>query len=302
MRRLLLVVNVNAQTVTPAALGIITRALSSEFRVEQVRTEGRGHATRLAAGATAEGFDLVVAFGGDGTVNEVVNGIAGGDLPLAILPGGGANVFARSLGIPRDPIEAAVALLERLGEGPRRVSLGRIDGRWFAANCGVGLDAAIVRRVEQRQFAKRAVGDGFFVWSALRVLASGYDRRTPHLALRWGEGADERREGLFLVVAQNIDPYTYLGERPIRLCPEAGGDGLDCIALDSLAVRTVGRTVVGMFGRGARGPHALHLAGRTLLCVESDAPAPVHVDGEFVGERERVEISAVPGALAVLGA
>src|SRR5205823_1008582 len=178
-------------------------------------TKGPGHGRELAAAAVDRGLDLVVAFGGDGTVNDVANGLARTAVPMAVLPGGGATVVARSLGLPRDAVEAAGVLLERLHEPPRRVPLGRAGDRWFLANAGVGIDAAIVRRVEGRQFAKRMAGDLSFAWSALRVLFSEYDRRTPHLRVSLG---DEVVEGALTLVVQNVDPFTYLGDRPIRLC------------------------------------------------------------------------------------
>src|SRR5918999_3856932 len=129
--RLLVIVNVNAQSVTPWTVDVIERALASEFKVEVVRTKRKEHAMHLARGAVHEGFDAVVSFGGDGTVNEVANGLAGSAVPLAIIPGGGTNVLARSLGIPPDPIDATAHLLANYRKPPRRVPLGRADGRFF---------------------------------------------------------------------------------------------------------------------------------------------------------------------------
>ena len=300
MRQLLLVVNEVAQTVTRYARDVIAGALSSEFRVEVVETKRPGHAGELAAGAAERGIDLVVVLGGDGTVNEVANELAGTSVPMAVLPGGGANVFARSLGLPRDAVEAAGILLERLHEPPRRVPLGRAGDRWFLANAGVGIDAAIVRRVEERQVAKRLGGDLSYGWSGLRVLVSGYDRRTPHLRVRMGE-VDVG--GVFTVLVQNVDPYTYLGDRAIRFCAGASLDaGLDAVAFRTLRTTLVSRVVL----RALRTGKPLRRAAAyghdlSAIRVEADVPMPLQVDGEFVGEVQAVSIESVPGALLLYG-
>src|SRR6266496_4311628 len=240
MRRLLLIANANAHTVTPYKREVIAAALSAQFSLEHVETKNSGHATQVARQAVDDAVDLVVALGGDGTVNEVANGLAGTKVPLAVLPGGMANVFARSLGIPPDAVEATGHLLERSDSLPRRVPLGRIGDRYFVANCGVGLDAAIVRAVERRQMAKRHGGDLFFVWTGFRVYFFGYGRRKPHLELFWGADLEEHRGHLFLAIFQNVSPYTFLGERPMRVCPEADLDGgVDGFAADTMRVRTI---------------------------------------------------------------
>jgi diacylglycerol kinase family enzyme len=300
VRRLLLVVNEMAQAVTGYTREVIAGALSAEFSVDLVETKARGHAIDLARDAAGRGLDLVVALGGDGTVNEVANGLAGTDTPMAVLPGGGANVFARSLGLPRDAVDATGALLERLHEEPRRVPLGRISGRWFTTNCGIGVDAAIVRRVEGRQFAKRMAGELFFVWSTLRVLFSDFDRRVPHLRVTFDDGEPREAFTLFL---QNVDPFTYFGDQPLRLCPEASlEDGLDAVALQTMRLLPVGRVLLRGFRSGRpldRGALYGHDLGR--IVVESDVPMPLQTDGEFVGEWERVEIESIPGALSLYG-
>jgi diacylglycerol kinase family enzyme len=303
MRRLLLISNANAHTVTPYRLEVIAAALSAQFSLELVETKNRGHATEMARQAVEDGVDLVVALGGDGTVNEVANGLVGSDVPIAVLPGGMANVFARSLGIPSDPIEATGLLLERVDSLPRRVPLGRIDGRYFVANCGVGLDAAIVRAVERRQRTKRHMGDLFFVWTGLRVYFFGYGRRKPHLEMSWGPGFEERREGLFLAIFQNVSPYTYLGDRPMRLCPEADMEsGLDGFAVSTMRVRTILPTALKAFRTEPklRSRRLLYVKDQPRFLVKCDRPMPLQMDGEYIGEREEVLIESIPNALSVL--
>jgi diacylglycerol kinase family enzyme len=303
MRRVVLIANASARVVSPFAQDLIARALSGGARVEQVITKRRGHATHVARGAAHEGVDLVVVLGGDGTVNEVVNGLAGSSVPMAVLPGGGANILARGLGMPNDPVEAAGLLLERLRRPPLRIPLGRIDERYFVSNCGVGFDAAIVRRVERRRFAKRVAGDAFFVWSALRVFFLGYDRRHAHLTLRWGDGPEERRTGLYLAIAQKADPYTYLGSRPMRICPDVRREGgIDLLGMSRMGLLSVLRVALGSFRTAPRphGRHVLALHDLTRLRIEADRPMPVQADGEYLGERTSVEVRAVPDALSIV--
>jgi diacylglycerol kinase family enzyme len=299
--RLLLVVNGAAQTVTRYARDVIAGALASEFAVDLVETKGPGHAAELAADAVRARVDVVVTLGGDGTINEVVNGLARTDVPLGVLPGGGANVFARSLGLPRDPVEATGILLERLMEPPRAVPLGRIDDRWFHSNCGIGIDATIVRRVETRQFAKRMTGDLFFLWSAVWAFLSEFDRRQAHLTVSFDGEATEAE--VFTVVVQNLDPFTYLGERPIRLCPEASLDlGLDVVAMRTMRTTAVSGTLLRAFsGRSPSRRAAVHGHDLHRIVVTADRPVPSQIDGEYLGERERAEITSEPGALLLYG-
>lgn len=301
--RLLLIVNVNAQTVTPRKVSVIERALSSEFKVEPVRTERRGHGIEVARRAVQEGFDLVVAMGGDGTVNETANGLAGSQIPMGIIPGGGTNVLARSLGIPTDPVEATGLLLARRERAPRRVPLGRAGDRYFTFSCGVGLDGAIVRRVEERQLLKKTGGQGFYVWTAFSTLFLRYDRRNPHIEVRWGENLSERRQGLFLAVCQKTTPYTYLGNRPMRVCPEADLDlRLDLLAVTSMRTLFILRMAARSLGaaRHTRSRHVVYLHDQPKIEVICDRPMPVQADGEYVGERERLTLEAVPNCLSLL--
>jgi diacylglycerol kinase family enzyme len=300
--RLLLIANANARSYSPKRLEIISKALASEYQVQLAETKRRGHATHVARGAVHEGYDVVVAMGGDGTLNEVANGLAGSRVPLGILPGGSTNVFARSLGIPEDLIEATSILLENGHGEPRRIPLGRADGRYFVFTCGIGFDGAIVRTVERRYRLKKAGGEAFYLWSGLLALAR-YDRRTPHLRVTWGPDLEHHRSGLFLTVAQKASPFTYLREREFRVNPDADLDaGIDCFGLDSMKLRTVLRTVFQALssGRHVRGRHAFSLHDQPRIVIEADRPLPVQMDGEYVGERTRLDLEAVPDALSVL--
>lgn len=301
--RLLVIANVKAQSVTPWTVDVIERALASEFKVDLVRTKRKEHATHLARGAVHEGFDVVVAFGGDGTVNEVANGLAGSDVPMAIIPAGGTNVLARSLGIPRDPVEATWYLIANRSNTPRRVSLGRGEDRYFTFGCGIGLDGAIVRDVERRQTLKKGLGHPYYVWSALRIFFAGVDRRRPVIRLRWGARLEHERPGLYLAISQKTRPFTYLGNREMHVCPRASFDrGLDCFAVDSLRTDVILRIVAQTFSshRHVRNRHAIYLEDQPQIEVRCEQPLPVQMDGEYVGDRSEILLRSVPDALSLL--
>ncbi|HEX8098925.1 MAG TPA: diacylglycerol kinase family protein [Actinomycetota bacterium] len=302
MRHLLLVSNYNAQTANPYRREVIATALRSQFRVDEVETKGRGHATEVARRAVQDGIDVVAAFGGDGTVNEVVNGLAETDVRVAILPGGMANVFARSLGIPHDPVEATGFLLEHADDPPRRVPLARLGGRYFTTNAGVGLDAAVVREVERRPRKKKAVGDWFFAWTALRVVFADRAWRKTRLRLAWGKDLSEQRE-VRLAVFQNTSPYTFLRGMAMRVCPDVTVDGgVDCVAIDRGRSAAIIRIALSTFGRARHIKHkrVLYIHDQEQIRVSSETPVPVQVDGEFVGERTDVLVESIPDALSVI--
>jgi diacylglycerol kinase family enzyme len=301
--RLLVIVNVNAQSVTPWTVEVIERALASEFKVDLVRTKRTEHAMHLARGAVHEGFDAVASFGGDGTVNEVANGLAGSDLPMALIPGGGTNVLARSLGIPKDPVEATWHLISNRRNEPRRVSLGRADGRYFTFGCGVGLDGAIVRDVERRQTLKKGLGPPYYVWSGLRIFAAGLGRSHPAITLRWGPELEHSRTGLYLAICQKTRPFTYLGNRELHVCPRASFDrAMDCFAVDTMRSDVIVRIAAQTLGsrRHIRSRHALYLEDQPKIDVSCEQPLPVQMDGEFIGERRHILIESVPDALSLL--
>jgi diacylglycerol kinase family enzyme len=303
VRHVVLIANENAHVVSPFVQDVIAKALSGGAKLEQVLTKRRGHATHVAQGAAHEGADLVVVLGGDGTVNEVLNGLAGSDVPMAVLPGGGANILARALGMPNDPVEATGVLLERLQRPPTRIPLGRVDGRYFVSNCGIGFDAAIVREVERRPGAKRVAGDAFFVWAALKVFFLKYDRRRPHLSVSWGRNLEHRRDGVFMAIVQKADPFTYLGARAMRICPDVDRKaGLDMIGLTRMRTATTVRIALQTFASGKHvgNKHVLHLHDQQRVRIVSDRPMPLQADGEYLGQRTEFDIETVPDALSIV--
>lgn len=299
----MLILNPEATTVTPRTREVITRALTSDLVVDVAETKRRGHAQHLAAGAVHEGYDLVLVLGGDGTLNEVINGIAGTDTPLAIIPGGGTNVLARTHGIPLDAVEATAHLLERLRDGgePKRINLGVVNGRYFAFCAGVGFDAAVVQAVERRFKMKKAIGEWFFVTTALRLFFFAYNRREKPLHVRLPDGTEYR--DLQVVISGNSNPFTFLGKRPFQITPLADPErGLDVTAVRSLALHKTLRFLWRAFGSGGqiRLRNVVGLHDLERFEVIPDRAMPLQVDGDYVGEATRFEFSSVPGALSIL--
>jgi diacylglycerol kinase family enzyme len=240
--------------------------------------------------------------GGDGTVNEVVNGLRDTDVALALLGGGRVNVVARGLGLPADPDRATARLLDLLDAGARhRLTLGLASERCFALNAGLGLGGAIVREVERRQRAKQLYGDRAYLAAGLKALLVDHDREHPHLTVHLPDGRPPLR-GFFTLVG-NGDPFTYLGRRPLRPTPQATWDGgLDLLVGQTMATRALARAVGGMLSPRPRAGHpglpVLHdLDGFSL---ESDIPLAFQLDGEYVGDRTSVAFGCHRAALAVV--
>lgn len=298
MKTIALVVNPFASRVTEERTHEIERVLSrGGDRVTTLLTEHPGHAVELAREGTGRA-DALVVFSGDGGFNEVLNGVDG-SRPVGFVPGGGTSVLSRALGLPRDPLDAALQIAGAVAAGrTRRISLGRVNGRRFGFGAGVGIDAELVRRVDARGRATdgRRPGDVYFVWTLARLLAERRGRLEPALEIM-GVG----RAALAFVA--NADPYTFLGRRPVRLVPDAGFElGLDVVAPVSLrgheVLRLLGGAVLSGLPRGAANIVRLHdVEGVELVC---DRPMPLQVDGEDLGDVERAVFTVEREALDVL--
>jgi diacylglycerol kinase family enzyme len=285
---------------------VLAHALGSEALLQVEQTANRGHAAALACRAMRNGVDLVVALGGDGTVNEVVNGLLtdgvhAGVPALGVVPAGSTNVFARALGLPNDPVEATGALLDALRSGRRRpISLGRLDERWFTFAAGVGLDAAIVAGVERARRRGKRSTHALYARVGLREFWA-MDRRHPTLQLQLPDG--QVVDGLFYAIVANADPWTYLGKRPLRPTPKVTFDsGLDVYARRRmgtvgaiLALARMSRAEPRSVGRGAVLHHDL-----SGLVLRANPAIPVQVDGDLLQPREMMRFCSVPGALTVL--
>ncbi|MGL6278313.1 MAG: diacylglycerol/lipid kinase family protein, partial [Gaiella sp.] len=257
--------------------------------LETVRTARQGDATELARAHDGV-VDVVYVLSGDGTYNEVLNGLTGSGSAVAFLPGGGTSVLPRALGLPRDPVAAATRLrIERT----RRISVGRANGRRFGFSAGVGIDAELVRRVDSRGRAAdgRRPGDRAFVAEALRMVAARRGSLPPVLELA-GIGP-----AAFALVA-NCDPYTYAGPLGLRLAAHASFDGgLDVVAPERLSPFRLPLLAWWALGRG-RGHVRVHDADRVEIRCAS--PLPMQLDGEDVGDVEHVVLEAERAAVTVL--
>ena len=314
--RALLVVNPKATTTNERSRDVLVRALRSEVDLTVEYTRKRGHAATLARAAAESGVDVVVTLGGDGTVNEAVNGLmtaepgltARGTAPafrlpaLAVVPGGSTNVFARALGLPRDWIDGTSVILDGLRSGRHRViGLGRADDRYFTFTAGMGLDAAVVRRVEQARLRGRTSTPLLYVRSTLGQMFSGEDRKSPPLSIE--RPGEEPEVGLGTVIIQNTAPWTYVGDRAINPNPEASFDrGLGLLAVRNLHVSTTTRTVTQMVAKNAdpHGRHVLRLHDQAEFTVVASRPQAFQLDGDYLGERQKVHFLSVPDALRVI--
>jgi diacylglycerol kinase family enzyme len=305
-KRMLVIVNPYATTVSDRLRNLVVYALESRYAVEAVDTEKRDHATQICREAASEGYDVVVAFGGDGTVNEAANGLAGSQTPLTCLPGGATNVFCRVLGIPSDVVDATEHLLLLADEfRTRTIDLGRVDERYFTFSSGVGLDASVVERVDRHPRLKARLGQWYYTYAAVTTFNRRYLVRPPRVRVRFG---DHELEGV-TVIAQNCDPYTYFGGRPIRINEDpALDDGTLGITVLRRATVLELPTVMARAFRGRARTVARHrqiegFPGSSSATVEAvdGGTFPVQVDGDYIGQFERVQYGVAPGALRVVG-
>jgi diacylglycerol kinase family enzyme len=300
-QRLLLIVNPVARTVSKPTLAVIEKALSADFHLEVTETKERGHASEIAAQAVEEGSDLVVVFSGDGTINEVVNALAGTETALGVLPGGATNILVRALGLPTDPVEATGVLIGKaLDDDAFKLHLGRADGRYFAVNCGAGVDAAAMQRMDAKFPKTKAKFDRVAFRSVAWELLVGYAGRAPDLEISVDDG--EPVPSLSVMVGRT-DPYTYYKERGLRMTPQASLDtGLDVLSVRKLNRRSVPRVAWQVFGsaRHVQGRDIDYIHDASHVLVTAAEPFPVQVDGDSLGDHRRLEIELAREALWVV--
>jgi diacylglycerol kinase family enzyme len=306
--RALLIINPRATSMTGRDAGLVVRALGSRLDLATRQTQYRGHAGKLAADSAADGYDLVITFSGDGTVNEVVNGLMRGpgeaERPaLAPIPGGGANVFARTLGLPADPAGAVQRILSAAEAGMRRtIGLGLAGERYFTFSAGLGVDAEVVADVDRRRASGRHASTLLYMRTALRRYYTATDRRRPALSLL--APGQPPVTGLFMGVVTNSSPWTYVGSRPVRPAPHTDfNSGLDLFALRRLRTLTTLAALGHMLHLGDQlpsGRDVVSAAALPELTFRADRPIAFHIDGEYLGETEDVAFRFVPDALCVV--
>jgi diacylglycerol kinase family enzyme len=301
VHRVLLIVNPVARTYSKPVLAVIEKALSADFRLEVAETKGRGHAKELAGQAAAEGVDMVAVLSGDGTINEVVNALAGTETALAPLPGGATNILVRALGLPLDPVEATGTLISKaLDDEAFKLHLGRADGRYFAVNCGAGVDAAAMKRLDMKFPRTKEQFDRVAFRAVSWELLVGYAGRRPDLEVSVD---DAEPVSALSVMVGRTDPYTYYKGVGLRMTPDASLDkGLDVLSVRKLARRSVPRIAWQVFGsaRHVHGRDIDYVHDATRVLVSSGTAFPVQVDGDVYGEHRRLEITLAPEALCVV--
>ena len=311
-RRMLVVVNPYATTMSDRLRSLVVAALGSRYEVTAVDTRAQGHAIELARTAVSEDYDVVVAFGGDGTLNEVANGLAGSSVPLSVLPAGATNVFCKMLGIPGEIVDATEHLL-RVADTwtPRRVDLAQVNGRWFTFSAGFGLDAAVVRAVDLRPARKHRFGEWYFAWAAVRTFLAHYLVRPPRVQAFVGppgpDGAPTPVDGIAVVV-QNGDPFTYFGDKPLRGAEGASLESGDLagLVLHRATPLDIPTVILRLFSKRLRILDHRHVTGFDGLTAArarsaDGRPVPLQVDGDWVGDETAVELSVAPRALTVIG-
>lgn len=309
--RAVLIVNPNATSTTAAGRDLLAHALESRVKLTVVHTDHRGHAIEIARDSAREGVDVLIVHGGDGTVNEVVNGVLevggpGAAAPaVGVVPGGSANVFARALGISPDPIEATNQLIDLLSEYRRRKTWRRIGlmdcgERWGVFTAGMGVDGDVVAAVEAQRAKGRAVTASRYVRVAIReVLAS--TRKEPSLTLHLPDR--EPVSGVHFAFVSNASPWTYANARPVWTNPMTTFEtGLGLFATTSMNVWANLMLVRRMLSKKARieAKHLVRDDDLPWLQVTSDAPVACQIDGDYVGLRDSMMFTAVPDALGVL--
>jgi len=309
--RVLLVVNPTASSVTPRARTDVERVLRSAYDLDVAETSRREHAVTLARDAVTDGYDVVAVLAGDGTLNEAGGGLAGSNVALAALPGGSTNVFARTLGAAYAPEAAAREVVAALARGScRRIGLGAAAApgthpRHFLFHLGIGFDAAIIRRMEQHSSVKRYFAHPAFAATALSTWMRHYDRDTRVRFTIERDNGDVEEIGIGpYAVISNSDPYTYVGRRPMRIAPAAAlDDELTVTVLRTLRARVVARAAAAAVGRATyltTSPEVVQRTHVEAVDLSADSPFPWQVDGDYLGQVERLAVRYAADCLTVV--
>jgi diacylglycerol kinase family enzyme len=292
--RVLLIVNTVASSVTARRRVVIQKALGADHDLEVAETARKGHAARLAQGAALDGVEVVAVLAGDGTLNEAADGLVGRNTALAPLPGGSTNVFARSIGVSRDPIEATAELLTSLeSRSFRRIGVGAVNERHFLAHCGVGFDAAVIEQAERRSIMKRYAAPALFVASAFETWLRAYDHSRPRFDIELSDG--DTIDGSIFAIVSNTSPYTYAGSRPVVVEPRLTLDAPLAVSAFTSRRMTdvvrVGLSAVGSQRLVRRHRSFVHRRDVTSMKVRGRGPFPYQVDGEYLGNVDELAIT-----------
>ena len=304
-KRMLIIVNPYATTVSDRLKNLVVYALRGSYHVDAIDTQARDHATELCREAAREGYDLVVAFGGDGTVNEAANGLAGTSTPLSCLPGGRTNVYCRMLGIPTDVVDATEHLLQLADDWrPRALDLGKVNERHFLFSAGVGLDASVVERVDAHPRLKARLGEWYYTWTGIQTFNRHYLIRPPQLEVSLGDA--ELVTGVSAII-QNAAPYTYFGNRPVHMGEGATLDSGDLAGVVLRRARPVDVPTIiwrALSKKPRLGRHRqVHpFTGVESLVIRSldERTLPLQVDGDYIGAAAEAHFSLRRGGITVV--
>jgi diacylglycerol kinase family enzyme len=300
MKKVVLIANPKAGGMGGGLLKEAAAGLTGDFALEVCETSGRDVATGLAHEAVAAGADAVIVLGGDGTVNEVAQAIVNSHVVLGIIPAGTTNVMARAIGIPEDVVDASRFLAARLdGNGRTRINVGRIGERYFLFGAGMGLDAEVIRLVEERPERKRKLGHFFFLQQALAT-AGRHRGAEPSIAMTVDGG---HQEMVLLALIANAGPFTYFGRRPLHVFPQVQlQGGLDAFGLAGMGRGTVLRLAWAFFVSRShvRWENSSYYHDVRTIELRAASPLPVEVDGDYIGEWDQVTVSLIPRALDLL--
>jgi diacylglycerol kinase family enzyme len=303
-RRMLVIVNPVATKMSERLKSLVLYALQGRYEVTSIDTQAKGHAIDVCREAAAAHYDVVVAFGGDGTVNEAANGLAGSRTALTCLPGGSNNVVAKLLGIPTDVVDATERLLHAADRwAPRTVDLGMVNGRYFTFAAGMGLDASVVERVDRNPVLKRRFGPFYFLECAVATFLRKYVVNPPRLEVE----VDGRTVGGVSLFVQNAENYTYFNARPVPLVEGARFDS-GCLAGVVLTrarpydVPTVTFRALSGAARIAehKGIDAFGAFGEAVVRSTDGRTIPIQVDGDHILDETEARFRIAPGALHVV--
>jgi diacylglycerol kinase family enzyme len=303
-KRMLVIVNPYATTVSERLKSLVVYALQGRYEVDAIDTEARNHATALCREAAQEGYDVVVAFGGDGTVNEAANGLAHSETALTPLPGGATNVYCKLLGVPGDIVDATEHLLRVADDWrPRQVDLAHVNGRAFTFSGGVGLDASVVRRVDARPKVKTRWKQWYFAWAAVSTFSKEYVVHPPKLEVHAGEKVVRG----VTVAVQNGSAYTYFGNRPVSIAEGLALDdgAIGAAVLERATPLDIPTVSVRLLSPRMRvGDHrrvsVLSSSDDVRVVAADGRPVAVQVDGDYIGDAAEAVFGVWPGALTVV--
>jgi diacylglycerol kinase family enzyme len=303
-KKMLVIVNPYATTVSDRLRNLVVYALQARYEVTALDTKERNHATALAREAAHEGYDVVVAFGGDGTLNEAANGLVGSDTPLTMLPGGATNVFCKLLGIPGDIVDATEHLLHVADDWrPHKVDLAKVNDRLFTFTAGIGLDAEVVKHVDSHPKLKTRYGAAYFTYKAITTFFGDYVINPPRLTVELPDGTSF--DGVSAIV-QNADRYTFYNDRPLVVARGASLESHDLARIvlkrttptimPSIMARILVERLEVTKHRAVDG-----FAGVDGLVIRTkDRPIALEVDGDYIGDVEEARFTVLPEALTVV--